>query len=85
MKCRIIATAIAKKDWTSVEKKGKGYQKSGSNFWKILTNPINWNKRRFDNDDMYTIDMLKGAFSKLKNYSVDCLTKYDTLFGKEER
>jgi len=80
MKVRLIATAIAKKDWTPVKRKSREILK---NIAVLLGDP---NKpdpikpfSRFDDDDLYTIDQLKSALHEKKEYKFIYLNDHDTF------
>ncbi|MBM3327060.1 MAG: methyltransferase domain-containing protein [Calditrichaeota bacterium] len=80
MEQRIIAVALARKDWTPRRRKTKIERRS---IIVLLGDP---NKpdplkpfTRFDDDDYYTIDQLKNALNELEGYHFQYLNNHDTL------
>jgi len=80
MKQRIIVTAVARKEWTPVKTKPK---ETVRNVVVILGDPNNADFLKpgsiFDDDDFYTIDQLKAALRKLKDYRFIYVDNHDTL------
>ena len=77
---RIIVTSVVRKEWTATRvKKGKI-----GNIAIILGDPSKPDLLKplcvFDDDDLYTIDQLKGALRELKDYHFTYLDNHDTLF-----
>ncbi len=80
MEKRIIITAKVKKEWSPVKKKEI---KDVRNIAVIFGDP---NKpdllkpsQKFDNDDFYTINQLKGALKELPGYNFSYLDNHSTL------
>ncbi|MEM1722435.1 MAG: methyltransferase domain-containing protein [Candidatus Jordarchaeales archaeon] len=77
---RIIVTAIAKKEWTPVKSKEKEALLTVA---VILGDPRKHDPLKpggvFDDDDFYTINMLKDALRQLKGYNFIYLDNHDTL------
>ena len=80
MKRRIIVTAVARKEWTPVRIREKG---TIGNVAVILGDPTKPDPLKplciFDDDDLYTIDELKGALRELKGYSFTYPDNHDNL------
>lgn len=83
MERRIIATAVARKDWTPVKARKR---RTSRNVVVILGDPTKPDTLKplgiFDEDDFYTIDQLKGALREPEqngNYRFTYLTNHDTL------
>jgi D-alanine-D-alanine ligase len=80
MERRIIVTATARKEWTPKRKKAKEAKK---NVVVVFGDPRKNDSLKpcgvFDDDDMYTIDQLKGGLHGLENYSFKYLDNHDTL------
>ncbi|MFW9968658.1 MAG: methyltransferase domain-containing protein [Candidatus Odinarchaeota archaeon] len=80
MEKRIIISAKVKKEWTKLNKKES---KVGKNIVVIFGDP---NKpdilkplQKFDDDDFYTINQLKGALKELSGYNFSYLDNHNTL------
>ncbi|MFX0004398.1 MAG: methyltransferase domain-containing protein [Candidatus Hodarchaeota archaeon] len=80
MEKRIIITAKVKKEWTEVKKREI---KAGRKVVVIFGDP---NKpdilkplHKFDDDDFYTINQLKGALKELSGYNFSYLDNHTTL------
>ncbi|MGQ9625420.1 MAG: methyltransferase domain-containing protein [Anaerolineae bacterium] len=83
MERRIIATSVARKDWTPVKARKR---RTSRNVVVILGDPTKPDILKpmgiFDEDDFYTIDQLKGALREPEqngNYRFTYLTNHDTL------
>lgn len=80
MERRIIVTATVRKEWTPKRKKAKEAKK---NVVVVFGDPRKNDSLKpcgvFDDDDMYTIDQLKGGLHGLENYSFKYLDNHDTL------
>jgi len=80
MERRIIATAIAKKEWQSLR---ENKNKKLKNIAVIFGDPRKPDPLKpfyiFDDDDFYTIDKLKSALKDLKDYRFFYLDNHDTL------
>ncbi|MDK2826462.1 D-alanine-D-alanine ligase [Methanolobus vulcani] len=80
MERRIIVTATVRKEWTPKKKKAKEAKK---NVVVVFGDPRKNDSLKpcgvFDDDDMYTIDQLKGGLYELENYSFKYLDNHDTL------
>ncbi len=81
MERRLIVTATVRKDWTPSKKKPKDVIK---NVVVLLGDQNKPDPLKplcvFDEDDLYTIDRLKGALKELKGYNFIYLHNHDTLF-----
>ncbi len=82
MECRLMTTAIVKKEWTPVKKVHKpGVQ----NVVVIMGDPKLRDSVKpdgvFDDDDIYTIDQLKAGLKDLKGYNFTFLTNHNTLIS----
>jgi D-alanine-D-alanine ligase len=80
MEKRILVTAVVRKDWTPVKKR----KRSGiRNIVVILGDPNKPDCVKpscvFDDDDLYTIDQLKGALRELKDFRITYLYNHNTL------
>ena len=77
---RIIVTSVVRKEWTATRVKK---EKIGD-IAIILGDPSKPDPLKplcvFDDDDLYTIDQLKGALRELKDYHFAYLNNHDTLF-----
>lgn len=80
MERRIIVTAVAKKEWTPIKRREREALLTVA---VILGDPTKRDALKpggvFDEDDIYTIDMLKDALRQLKNYNFIYLNNHDTL------
>jgi len=80
MERRIIVTAVVRKEWTPVKKRE---MKITRNVVVLLGDSTKPDPLKpfgiFDDDDLYTIDQLKGALRELKDYSFTYLNNHDTL------
>ncbi|ETA68386.1 ATP-grasp enzyme, D-alanine-D-alanine ligase [Methanolobus tindarius DSM 2278] len=80
MERRITVTATVRKEWTPKRKKAKEAKK---NVVVVFGDPRKNDSLKpcgvFDDDDMYTIDQLKGGLHGLENYSFKYLDNHDTL------
>jgi D-alanine-D-alanine ligase len=86
MEKRIIATAVVRKEWTSIKKKSK---ETTGNVVVILGDPTKPDPLKplsiFDDDDLYTVDQLKSALRELstgsigKDYQFIYMNSHDTL------
>ncbi|WP_321430175.1 methyltransferase domain-containing protein [uncultured Methanolobus sp.] len=80
MERRIIVTATVRKEWTPKKKKAKEAKK---NVVVVFGDPRKNDSLKpcgvFDDDDIYTIDQLKGGLHELENYSFKYLDNHDTL------
>ncbi|MEW5767275.1 MAG: methyltransferase domain-containing protein [bacterium] len=80
MEKRLIITAVVRKEWTPLKKKKVKIR----NIAVILGDPSKPDPLKplcvFDDDDLYTIDQLKGALRELKGYHFTYLNNHDTLF-----
>ncbi|WMW26103.1 methyltransferase domain-containing protein [Methanolobus sediminis] len=80
MERRIIVTATVRKEWTPNKKKAKEAKR---NVVVVFGDPRKNDSLKpcgvFDDDDMYTIDQLKGGLHELENYSFKYLDNHDTL------
>lgn len=76
---RILVTAIAKKEWTEVKKRGKVIKTVAV----ILGDPRKPDpvkpNQLFDDDDQYTINRLKAALNEIEGYRFIYLDNHDTL------
>ncbi|MBI5417359.1 methyltransferase domain-containing protein [Candidatus Poribacteria bacterium] len=80
MEQRIIVTALVRKEWTQIKRKQKEIVK---NVVVLLgdsnkPDPIK-PSLIFDDDDLYTVDQLKSALRRLKDYEFTYLSNHDTL------
>ncbi|WP_445475439.1 methyltransferase domain-containing protein [Methanococcoides methylutens] len=80
MEKRILIMASVHKDWTEHKKKAKQLDK---NVVVIFGDPKKQDLLKpsgiFDEDDLYTIDQLKGNLKELDGYSFKYLDNHDTL------
>jgi len=80
MERRVIATAVTIKEWTPVKRRRKELIKDVA---VILGDPTKPDPLKpssvFDDDDIYTIDKLKDALRKQKEYRFTYLNNHDTL------
>jgi len=83
IKRRIIVSGLVRKEWMPIKVKKK---MSSRNVVVILGDPTKADPVKpwgvFDDDDLYTVDQLKGALRVLEqngNYSFRYLTNHDTL------
>jgi len=83
MERRIIVTAVVRKEWTPIKVKRKMTLR---NAVVLLGDPTKPDPLKplgiFDDDDLYTIDQLKGAMRELEqtgNYRFKYLANHDTL------
>jgi D-alanine-D-alanine ligase len=80
MERRLVVTAVARKDWTPVRRKRK---QAVRNVVVVLGDPRKPDPLKpfyvFDDDDLYTIDKLKGALRELKDYVFTYLDDHDSL------
>ncbi len=80
MEKRIIITGVVRKSWTPIKRKSKEIVR---NVAVILGDPSKPDLLKpsfiFDDDDFYTIDQLKSALRRLKNYEFIYLNNHDTL------
>ena len=86
MEKRIMITATLRKEWTEPKKKVYAAQKDvvvvfGDPSKKDPLKPCGV----FDDDDLYTIDQLKGALKERKEYSFRFLDNHDTLIQDLQR
>ncbi len=81
MEKRIVVTAVCRKEWAPVKKSKKEITK---NIVVLLGDPSQPDplkpSRIFDDDDIYTIDQLKGALRELKGYHFTYLSNHSALF-----
>ena len=80
MEQRLVVTSVVRKDWTPV----KGRKEEGlKNVAVIMGDPGKPDPLKpsavFDDDDFYTIDQMKAALSKHKQYNFTYLNNHDTL------
>jgi D-alanine-D-alanine ligase len=80
---RILATTVARKEWTPIKAKKK---QAFTNVVVVLGDPTKVDpikpKGVFDDDDIYTVDQLKGALRELEltsNLRFTYLNNHDTL------
>ncbi|MDW7730866.1 MAG: methyltransferase domain-containing protein [Methanolobus sp.] len=82
MERRILVTASVKKEWTPKKKKAKNVEK---NVVVVFGDPKKRDELKpcgvFDDDDIYTIDQLKGNLLKMEGYSFKYLDNHDTLIS----
>jgi D-alanine-D-alanine ligase len=80
MERRIFVTASIKKEWTPKKKKAKDVE---NNVVVIFGDPQKRDELKpcgvFDDDDLYTIDQLKGSIQSAEGYSFKYLNNHDTL------
>jgi D-alanine-D-alanine ligase len=80
MERRIIATAVVRKEWTTIKKKSE----LTNNIVVVLGDPSKPDPlkplRVFDDDDFYTIDQMKNALRDIDKYNVTYLTSHDNLY-----
>jgi D-alanine-D-alanine ligase len=86
MEKRIIITATLRKEWTEHKKKAHAKQKDvvvvfGDPSKRDSLKPCGF----FDDDDLYTIDQLKGALKERDEYSFRFLDNHDTLVQDLQR
>jgi len=81
MERRITLTAVARKEWTVLNKKTE----SANNMIVILGDPSKPDVlkplRVFDDDDFYTIDQMKDALRDLNKYQITYLNNHDSLYN----
>ena len=81
MEQRIIVTGTVRKEWTPVRKRTNAELK---NVAVIFGDPSKPDQLKpfnvFDDDDIYTIDQLKGALHDIKGYQWTFLNNHDTLY-----
>ncbi|MGB3908727.1 MAG: methyltransferase domain-containing protein [Methanomethylovorans sp.] len=86
MEKRIIITAILRKEWTEPKKKVHAIQK---NVVVVFGDPSKRDSLKpcgvFDDDDLYTIDQLKGVLKEKEEYSFRFLDNHDTLIQDLQR
>lgn len=86
MERRIIVSAVVKKEWTEIKRKGSPIEK---NIVVIFGDPSKPDTLKpsslFDDDDLYTIDQLKAALKELKGYHISYLSNHDTLINDIEK
>ncbi|WP_407355438.1 methyltransferase domain-containing protein [Methanolobus sp. WCC5] len=86
MERRILVTASVRKEWTPKKKKGKDVDK---NIVVVFGDPRKNDSLKpcgvFDDDDMYTIDQLKGGLHDIEGYSFKYLDNHDTLISDLSR
>ncbi|ATZ61546.2 MAG: methyltransferase domain-containing protein [Methanosarcinales archaeon Met12] len=79
MERRIITTAICRKEWSPVKRKKEEVR----NVVVILGDPAKADPLKplcvFDDDDLYTIDQLKGSLRELRSYHFTYLVNHNTL------
>ncbi|MDY0387549.1 MAG: methyltransferase domain-containing protein [Methanolobus sp.] len=82
MERRILVTAPVRKEWTPKKKKVKNVEK---NIVVVFGDPRKNDSLKpcgvFDDDDMYTIDQLKGGLHAIEGYSFKYLDNHDTLIS----
>ncbi|WP_094227225.1 methyltransferase domain-containing protein [Methanolobus psychrotolerans] len=82
MERRILVTASIRKEWTPKKKKVKDIEK---NVVVIFGDPRKNDSLKpcgvFDDDDIYTIDQLKGSLHEVEGYSFKYLDNHDTLIS----
>lgn len=83
MEKRILVTASVRKEWTpNKKKKNKNIDK---NIVVMFGDPKKNDSLKpcgvFDDDDIYTIDQLKGNLTDIEGYSFKYLDNHDTLIG----
>ncbi|WP_319506497.1 methyltransferase domain-containing protein [uncultured Methanolobus sp.] len=82
MERRILVTASVRKEWTPKKKKVKEIEK---NVVVVFGDPRKNDSLKpygvFDDDDIYTIDQLKGGLNEIEGYSVKYLDNHDTLIS----
>ena len=80
MEVRLIATAVAQKEWTPVKRR---LRKELKNIIVVMGDPTKTDVVKpatiFDEDDYYTINRLKEALNELKSYSFTYLSHHNTL------
>ncbi len=80
MERRFIITALSKKEWTPVKRKSKDVSKNIAVLFGDPRKPDLLKPRSiFDDDDLYTIDQLKGALRGAQDYRFIYLDNHDTL------
>ncbi|MFA5239328.1 MAG: methyltransferase domain-containing protein [Phycisphaerae bacterium] len=81
MERRITLTAVARKEWTVLNKKTE----PTNNMVVILGDPSKPDVlkplRVFDDDDFYTIDQMKNALRDLNKYQITYLNNHDSLYN----
>lgn len=81
MERRIIVTSVVRKEWMPT----KGKSEKIRNITVILGDPSKPDPLKplcvFDDDDLYTIDQLKGALRELNEYHFLYLNNHDTLLN----
>ncbi len=86
MEKRIIITATLRKEWTEHKKKVHATQKE---VVVVFGDPAKRDSLKpcgvFDDDDLYTIDQLKGALKEREEYSFKFLDNHDTLIQDLQR
>ena len=80
MEQRLIITGTVRKEWTPVKKKSR---EDLRNVVVVMGDPDKPDPLKplavFDDDDIYTIDQLKGALKDIKGYHWTFLCNHDTL------
>jgi D-alanine-D-alanine ligase len=80
MQRRLIAAAVARKEWTPIKKKPKEVAKNVAVILGDPSKPDSLKPRSiFDDDDLYTIDQLKSALRKPQGYQFIYLNNHCTL------
>ncbi|MFX1499118.1 MAG: methyltransferase domain-containing protein, partial [Promethearchaeota archaeon] len=86
MEKRIIVSAVVKKEWTEIKKKGLPTLKNVIVLFGDPNKPDTLKPSTiFDDDDFYTIDQLKSALKELKDYNFIYLNNHDTLIHDLEK
>lgn len=82
MEQRIVLTALVKKEWTPIRRRGKA---ETMNIVVVMGDPTKRDPVKpsaiFDEDDLYTIDQMKDALRELENYQYTYLDNHDTLIS----
>ncbi|MFC1725755.1 methyltransferase domain-containing protein [candidate division KSB1 bacterium] len=77
---RLIITGTVRKEWTPAKKKPR---EDAKNIVVVMGDPDKPDPMKplavFDDDDIYTIDQLKGALKEIKGYRCTFLCNHDTL------
>ncbi len=81
MEKRIIATAVARKEWSPPKKKKEGARE----VVVVLGDPSKPDLLKplcvFDDDDFYTVDQLKSALRELGDYTFTYINSHNTLMA----